>query len=52
MTLVQVGLGIATLIYQVPVALGTLHQGGAVLLLSAVLAMRHWSSGNVSNQEQ
>ena len=45
MTLVQVGLGIATLIYHVPVALGTLHQGGAVLLLSAVLAMRHWSSG-------
>jgi cytochrome c oxidase assembly protein subunit 15 len=45
MTLVQVGLGIATLLYHVPVALGTLHQGGAVLLLSAVLAMRHWSSG-------
>ena len=45
MTLVQVCLGIATLLYHVPVALGTLHQGGAVLLLSAVLAMRHWSSG-------
>jgi|CXWL01.1.fsa_nt_gi cytochrome c oxidase assembly protein subunit 15 len=37
MALVQVGLGIATLLWQVPVTLGTLHQGGAVLLLSAVL---------------
>jgi len=47
MTLLQVSLGIATLLYHVPVALGTLHQGGAVLLLSAVLAMRHWSAGAV-----
>lgn len=45
MTLLQVSLGIATLLYHVPVALGTLHQGGAVLLLSAVLAMGYWSSG-------
>ncbi len=45
MTVVQVSLGIATLLNQVPVALGTLHQGGAVLLLSAVLALRHWSGG-------
>ncbi len=45
MTLLQVCLGIATLLHHVPVVLGTLHQGGAVLLLSAVLAMRHWSSG-------
>ena len=52
MTLLQVCLGIATLLYHVPVALGTLHQGGAVLLLSAVLALRHWSSGDVSNQER
>lgn len=50
MTLVQVILGIATLLYHVPVALGTLHQGGAVLLLSALLAMRHWSSGVVARQ--
>ncbi len=48
MTLLQVSLGIATLLYHVPVALGTLHQGGAVLLLSAVLAMGHWSSGAVA----
>ena len=39
MALVQVGLGIATLLWQVPVVLGTLHQGGAVLLLSAVLVV-------------
>lgn len=47
MTLLQLSLGIATLLYHVPVALGTLHQGGAVLLLSAVLAMGHWSSRTV-----
>jgi heme a synthase len=34
-------LGIATLLYRVPVALGTLHQTGAVLLLTAALALRH-----------
>ncbi len=39
MALLQVCLGIATLLLHVPVALGTLHQGGAVLLLSAALAL-------------
>lgn len=39
MTLVQVLLGIATLLLVVPVSLGTLHQGGAVILLSAALAV-------------
>lgn len=39
MVSVQVGLGIATLVLHVPVALGTLHQGGAVLLLTAALAL-------------
>lgn len=39
MGLVQVALGIATLLLRVPVLLGTLHQGGAVLLLSAVLVV-------------
>lgn len=38
MAMVQVTLGICTLLWVVPVWLGTLHQGGAVLLLSAVLA--------------
>lgn len=35
--LVQVGLGIATLLLQVPVGLGVLHQAGAVALFAAVL---------------
>ena len=39
--LLQVALGIATLLMFVPVSVGTLHQGGAVLLLSAVLLLAH-----------
>jgi cytochrome c oxidase assembly protein subunit 15 len=35
--ILQIGLGIATLLLAVPVALGAAHQGGAVLLLSAAL---------------
>ena len=38
MVLIQVTLGICTLLWVVPVWLGTLHQGGAVLVLSAALA--------------
>ena len=34
-------LGVATLLYAVPVSLGTLHQTGAVILLTAALALRH-----------
>lgn len=41
----QATLGIATLLTQVPVLLGTLHQGGAVVLLAAVLALGHLSGG-------
>ncbi len=37
----QVILGITTLLLHVPVVIGTLHQGGAVLLLSAVLVVGH-----------
>ncbi|AVP98441.1 heme A synthase [Ahniella affigens] len=37
MVLLQVTLGISTLLLHVPVWLGTLHQGGAVLVLSALL---------------
>ncbi|HRQ64569.1 MAG TPA: COX15/CtaA family protein [Xanthomonadaceae bacterium] len=40
-TLMQVALGIATLLLYVPVWLGTLHQGGAVIVLSAVLVLGH-----------
>ena len=36
-TLAQVGLGIATLLMAVPVGLGTAHQGGAVVVLTAAL---------------
>lgn len=38
---VQVTLGISTLLMHVPVALGTLHQGGAVILLSVALSLDH-----------
>jgi len=37
MVIIQVSLGIATLLLQVPAALGALHQAGALLLFSAVL---------------
>ena len=39
--LVQVILGISTLLLNVPVAIAAAHQGGAVLLLSAVLFTSH-----------
>ena len=38
---VQVTLGIATLLAQVPVWLGVAHQGGALALLLAILAALH-----------
>jgi heme a synthase len=41
MLVVQVTLGIKTLLTFVPVSLGAAHQGGAVLLLSAVLFALH-----------
>lgn len=37
----QVALGITTLLFAVPVALGTAHQGGALLLLTAALVLNH-----------
>jgi cytochrome c oxidase assembly protein subunit 15 len=37
MTIIQLSLGIATLLLQVPVVLGILHQAGALLLFSALL---------------
>ncbi|WP_342235881.1 COX15/CtaA family protein [Inquilinus sp. OTU3971] len=37
---VQVGLGISTLLAQVPVWLGAMHQAGALLLLALLLALR------------
>ena len=41
MVLIQIGLGIATLLLQVPVVLGALHQAGALLLFSALLFNIH-----------
>jgi cytochrome c oxidase assembly protein subunit 15 len=38
---VQVGLGIATLLLVVPIPLAAAHQGGAVLLVTAVLNVAH-----------
>jgi cytochrome c oxidase assembly protein subunit 15 len=37
----QYALGVATLLAAVPIVLGTLHQIGAALALSAVLAVMH-----------
>ncbi len=41
MVIVQLALGIATLLMQVPVLLGALHQAGALLLFSALLFNIH-----------
>jgi len=41
MVIVQLALGIATLLLQVPVSLGALHQAGALLLFSALLFNIH-----------
>jgi heme a synthase len=38
---VQVGLGISTLLMHVPIALASAHQGGAVVLLTFVLIVNH-----------
>jgi cytochrome c oxidase assembly protein subunit 15 len=38
---VQVALGIATLVYIVPVSLGALHQAGALVLFSLALYSLH-----------
>ena len=41
MALVQLGLGIATILSGVNIALATLHQAGAVLLLTVLTVVRH-----------
>ena len=41
MALIQLGLGVATILSGVNIALATLHQGGAVLLLTLLLVVRH-----------
>lgn len=42
----QVALGIMTLLMQVPVTVGTIHQGGAVVLFSTLL-VAEWLSGRI-----
>jgi heme a synthase len=41
MTIIQVALGISTLLLQVPVVLGAMHQAGGLLLFSALLFNLH-----------
>ena len=41
MLAVQVGLGIATLLHQVPVALASLHQAGAMILFAKLILLNH-----------
>jgi cytochrome c oxidase assembly protein subunit 15 len=41
MLVVQIALGIATLVLTVPLALAALHQAGAVLLFAAALNLAH-----------
>ena len=38
---VQFSLGVATLLLAVPVALGAAHQGGALVLFAAAIALAH-----------
>jgi len=44
--LVQLGLGIATILSGVGIALATAHQAGAVLLLTALIVVRHRASAS------
>ena len=48
---VQFILGIFTLLHGVPVALGGMHQAGAVLLLGCLLALLHSTSGPVQTAQ-
>ena len=43
---IQVALGISTLLLIVPVSLGVMHQGGALLLLTLALMVNHELRGN------
>jgi cytochrome c oxidase assembly protein subunit 15 len=41
MALIQLSLGIATILTGVGIAIATLHQAGAVILLTFVIVVRH-----------
>ncbi|QOC22507.1 COX15/CtaA family protein [Wenzhouxiangella sp. AB-CW3] len=49
---IQVGLGIATLLTYVPVTLGTIHQGVAVLVLAAVIGADYLADRDPSGERQ
>jgi cytochrome c oxidase assembly protein subunit 15 len=51
-TLLQVTLGIATLVLVVPVPLAAGHQAGAVLLLTAAIVFRHTLRGVAAMDEK
>jgi cytochrome c oxidase assembly protein subunit 15 len=46
MALIQLGLGIATILSGANIALATLHQAGAVLLLTLLIVVRHRSAAS------
>lgn len=46
MLIIQIILGISTLLLVVPVSLGVMHQGGALLLLTLALMVNHELRGN------
>jgi heme a synthase len=48
LVLLQIGMGILTLLHQVPLSLALCHQGGALLLLAAALWNLHRRSSNRS----
>ena len=48
MALIQLGLGIATILSGVDIALATMHQAGAVLLLTALIVVRHRAIGEAA----
>lgn len=48
--LAQMALGIITLLMQVPVSLGVLHQGGALIVLASLLRLLHFSKNTFCRQ--
>ncbi len=49
--IVQIILGIYTLIYQVPVVLGVIHQFGSLILFSIFIYIMHWVNNRISDKK-
>ncbi len=47
-TAIQIAIGIATLLLQVPVSLGALHQGGAIVVFTCALGLRQSMRGRAA----